>query len=268
MNRYRTIIVAAAVLLAGCHKGETPEYNDRPVVTAYLSDGSSPVVKISRQGAVSSSVAYSADSIPLLQVFLEVDGNSHQLRYADSVFTDSSITVEAGKTYRLRFMYNSRETSASTTVPAIPQGFGQSVTSIGLTKIDSNFTPGPGSFSMPDPVRLGWQNTDRSYYMLVATNTETDPELVRDTSLFKAFPRSFRNTPVTEDSTMLSPQQFEYFGNYRLVLYHLNEEYALLYVNSSNSSTDLSSPSTNITNGFGIFTGISTDTLSLLVYKK
>jgi len=53
-----------------------------------------------------------------------------------------------------------------------------------------------------------------------------------------------------------------------LVLYHLNEEYAMLYATSGNSSTDLTSPSTNISNGFGIFTGMSTDTLFLQVYKK
>lgn len=262
------IILIAILFCAACNKGAAPEYNDRPVVEAYLANGYAPVVKISRQGSVSSSVAYGTDSISLLQVFLEEGGNNRQLAFRDSIFTDSTLVIESGKTYKLRFIYNGKETSAATTVPSVPQGFGQSVTSIGLTKIDSNTVFTPGGFSMPDPVKLGWLNPDNSYYMVVATNLESSPELVRDTSNIKVFARSFRNTPVISDSTMLASMQFEYFGQYRLVLYHLNEEYAMLYATSGNSSTDLTSPSTNISNGFGIFTGMSTDTLFLQVYKK
>jgi len=262
------IILAVSAGFCACNKSTAPEYNDRPVVEAYLAAGYAPVVKISRQGSVSASVSYSADSIPLLEVFLDADGASHRLAFSDSVFTDSTVTITAGKVYKLHFMYNGKETSAATTVPAAPQGFGQSATSMGLTKIDSNTVFTPGGFTMPDPVKLGWLNADKSYYMVVATNMETDRELVRDTSKIKIFAASFRNTPTITDSTMLTPMQFEYFGRYRLVLYHLNEEYAMLYVSGSNSSTDLTSPSTNISNGFGIFTGISTDTLWLQVYKK
>jgi hypothetical protein len=268
MRCFILLITACTFLVGGCNKGETPEYNDRPVVEAYLASGYTPVVKITRQGSVSSSVAYGNDSIPLLAVFLDVDGTSHQLVFRDSVFTDSALTVEAGKTYRLHFIYNEKETTATTTIPSLPQGFGQSVTSISLDKIDSNTVFTPGGFSIPDPVKLGWINADKSYYMTVATNLETNRELVRDTSDVKITAPSFRNTPSVTDSTDLMPMQFEYFGKYRLVLYHLNEEYAMLYISSGNSSTDLTSPSTNISNGFGIFTGISTDTLFLQVYKK
>jgi hypothetical protein len=43
---------------------------------------------------------------------------------------------------------------------------------------------------------------------------------------------------------------------------------AALYSDNSNSSQNLSNPTTNITNGLGIFTGISSDTLYLQVKQK
>lgn len=265
----RNILICFTTLaVAGCNKGALPEYNDRPVVEAYLANGYAPVVKISRQGSVSSSVSYGTDSIPLLQVFITEGSNSHQLVYADSVFTDNTFTIQAGKTYTLKFLYNNKEVSAATTVPASPEGFGQSATSVSLTKIDSNFVPGGVMITMPEPVRLGWLNPDDTYYMLVATNLEETKELVRDTTKFQIPAASFRNEPSITDSTQINPMRLEYFGRYRLVLYHLNDEYAALYISNSNSSTNLTSPSTNISNGFGIFTGISADTLYLQVDKK
>jgi len=55
------------------------------------------------------------------------------------------------------------------------------------------------------------------------------------------------------------------FGTYQIIVFRVNPEYAALYESSSNSTLSLEEPPTNIVNGLGIFTGVSSDTLYLEV---
>lgn len=253
-----------------CNKSTSPQYNDRPVVISYLLAGGHPTVKISRQAATSSGVGVSSEDLNALQVSLYDDSAVHLLWLADTAYTDTNVTLMAGHTYRLSFLYNGKEVTASTTIPSEPLNVAASATSIGLDKIDeSTFSGGPMNFSIPDPVDITWTNDDKSYYMLVAENTTSNPELVRDTISGSNRPAfSFRNQPSVTDNVQLQSMSFEYFGRYRLILYHLQPEYATLYENTSNSSQNLITPVTNIVNGFGIFTGINADTLYLHVIKN
>ena len=57
------------------------------------------------------------------------------------------------------------------------------------------------------------------------------------------------------------------FGTYQIIVFRVNPEYAALYKSSGNSTLSLEEPPTNIENGFGIFTGASSDTLYLEVIK-
>ena len=104
--------------------------------------------------------------------------------------------------------------------------------------------------------------------MIVVQNIETDPELIRDTSDDRFPSRVFRNEPSVINEYKINQGQLLYFGRHILLLYHLNPDYATLYAADDNSSQNLKNPSTNISNGFGIFTGISADTLYLDVIKK
>ena len=79
---------------------------------------------------------------------------------------------------------------------------------------------------------------------------------------------SFRNQPSIEATERINARQFEYFGKHRITLYKLLPDYAALYESVSNSSTSLTTAASNVTNGFGIFTGINADTLYLQINKK
>lgn len=46
-----------------------------------------------------------------------------------------------------------------------------------------------------------------------------------------------------------------------IILYHVLPDYASLYEENTTSSKNLTNPSTSITNGYGIFTGLNSDTL-------
>lgn len=256
--------------LSSCDKKTiAPSYNDKPVIEGYLYANNYIQIRVSRQVASSDNVVYSKDNIDSLDIKVN-DGDSIYtlVPLGNGVYTNTKAIVKEDKNYTIQFSYNNTSVSATTNVPSAPRNFTQSVTQISVTKIDSNFTPSPGGFQMNDPIELKWSNGDNSYYMLLVNNLETNLELIRDTTNARFRTISFRNEPSVINSYELRDQQFQYFGKHMLILYHLNPDYAALYTNNSNSSQNLANPTTNIINGLGIFTGISSDTLYLQVNKK
>ncbi|MEN8230029.1 MAG: hypothetical protein ABFS38_17850, partial [Bacteroidota bacterium] len=101
----------------------------------------------------------------------------------------------------------------------------------------------------------------QSYHIVLVENIETDPVPIRSFGDSEAPAPFFRNEPTQGDSYEINPRSFIYFGTHRLVLFQVNPEYAVLYDERDNSSQNLTDPSTTITNGYGIFTGMSSDTL-------
>jgi hypothetical protein len=59
-----------------------------------------------------------------------------------------------------------------------------------------------------------------------------------------------------------------YFGTHRVIVYHVNSEFAELFDNPGMSSVSMAEPPTNINNGLGIFTSMNTDTVYFKVYKQ
>jgi len=58
------------------------------------------------------------------------------------------------------------------------------------------------------------------------------------------------------------------YGTHKVTIYHVNEEYALLYETSTQDSRDLNEPYTNINNGLGIFSGFASQEVYFEVIKK
>lgn len=269
LKRPSTLIVLL-LLFSACEKEvTTPSYSDKPVIEGYLYADKYAQIKISRQIASSENVVYADNNIDSLDILIYDSDSSYKLMpVGGGIYENTGLIIKEGKQYTIKFNYNNTEVRAVTTVPAIPQNFTQSVKELSVQKIDSNFMPTPGSFTINDPVELDWSNSDNSYYMILVKNTETSPELIRDTTNAMFRTTSFRNEPSIINEYQLRDQQFQYFGTHMLLLYHLNPDYAALYSDNSNSSQNLTNPTTNITNGLGIFTGISSDTLYLKVKKK
>lgn len=121
---------------------------------------------------------------------------------------------------------------------------------------------------MPDPVTLTWDNDDGSYYIVVIENIEETLDPIRDFGDSTRTGNIFKKPPTTASGIQLRPQEFQYFGRHRLILYHVLPDYASLYSENSSSSQNLTNPSTSITNGYGIFTGLNSDTLSFTVFEN
>ena len=165
-------------------------------------------------------------------------------------------------------VFNTKDVSAYTYIPAKPANFAQSATIISIERTDSTSTGWPPSGgSMPDPVSLTWDNDDQSYYLLVVENIEDTLDPVRDFGDEDAPDFIFRKSPNTSTSEELRPNDFQYYGTHRVILFHVLPDYAKLYEGTGNSSQNLENPSTSIVNGYGIFTGMDSDTLFVEVIE-
>jgi hypothetical protein len=266
--RNRLIISFLILAIAGCKKEEDTGFTDIPIIESYLSEGDYLNIRVSRQIPFSSNVSYSSDDINHLTINVTRNNINYTLQaLGDGKYIDSSLIVAENDFYNLSFNFNSKNVSAYTTVPSKPQNFAESVSEIELERISSS--SGPPSFgTQPDPVNLTWDNTDGSYYLVLIENIETTLDPIRDFGGNTPPGNRFRKSPTNASSTEINSMEFQYFGTHRIVLYHVLPDYASLYDDNNTSSQNLTNPSTSIVNGYGIFTGLNSDTLFIEVKEK
>lgn len=74
--------------------------------------------------------------------------------------------------------------------------------------------------------------------------------------------------PNQDDTYNINQMELGLFGKYRAVLYKINKEYYDLLETTNLNSNTMTNPPSNVSNGWGIFTSMSTDTLFFWVIKK
>ncbi len=257
-------------ILSMCNTDDRLEFNDIPVVESYLSVDKPVSIQISRKTPYDDNVKLSTVVIDDLEIKISGGGISRIIpSVGDGTFCDSTFYPEEGVTYNLEFLFNGLVVSSSTRIPAKPVNFSQSVTQITVPTFSFEQGLPPRGPEMPSPVKLTWNNDDESYYMVVTENTETSPvEIYEMNDSIDAPRRTFRNEPTQANQTEITAMSFQYFGRHRIILFHMNAEYAALYTNTGNTSLNLTNPISNVKNGLGIFTGINSDTLYLNVLKE
>ncbi|KPM48686.1 DUF4249 family protein [Jiulongibacter sediminis] len=258
---------------------------DKPVIEAFLAPGQ----KVSM--TVFTEIPYSfneeenvSTSISGLEIIITGDDGKNLTlnEIASGHYESSEVLGIEGTTYNMSFQYNGRTVSASTILPVKPQGFQLSLSEIERIERDfsGGFVPGQGGFGGPGggfqqedrtPIEVTWNNPDEVYHFVAAMYAEEslDPvtQFPEDENGFTRPARRFNNQPVLTNATNLQPQSFEYFGNYNIILYRLNPDYAALYENNNTSTQNISTPISTISNGLGIFTGVNADTLRLTVKR-
>jgi hypothetical protein len=267
------IIILNLLLISistACIKRDFSEFTDTPIIESYLRPGDYLNIKVSRQTPYSADVKYSEDNIDLLNIKVLYNNKTYTLTpLGDGNYIDSSLIVKEGETYNLSFTFNAKNVTAYTQIPIKPMNFKQSANSISVTRISSTSgMPAFGPGSMPEPITLTWDNDDESYYIVIIENTEATLDPIRDFGDAAPPGNRFRKMPTTASGLQLRPQEFQYFGKHRLILYHVLPDYASLYSEKTTSSQNLTNPSTSIMNGYGIFTGLNSDTLYLNVYES
>ncbi len=266
--RFMPVVFAMVGLVNSCEESENKQFTDSPIVESYLLPGDFLNVKVSRQIPFSDDPDYSADDIDNLAISVVFRDTTYQLiSYGEGIYGDSSLIVSEGDDFTLTFEFNSKTVKAYTYIPSKPVNYTQSVTSISIDRMDS--TSGPPSGEQPDPVQFSWENADATYYLMVIENMETTLDPIADFGDDDERPdRMFRKSPTNSYYVEINPMDFQYFGKHRVILFHVLPDYSALYEDNSNSSLNLTNPSTSVTNGYGIFTGLNSDTLYVNVIEN
>lgn len=259
------LVFAALSIISSCKKDNSNIGNvNLPVVESYLIPGNVIQVKLYQQKSLTDTAKYGA-AITGQKVYLS-DGSTKVLltESGTGIYTYSNANfLVTGKTYTLQFNYQSFNVSASTTMPAKPTNF---VTALGTIAISSTSTNPDQSTTVLD--RLSWDNPDSLNHVLVFYNADEKDFPV---NTFSSSSRPYNFTLNTNRSSFFNLTQniFPYYGPYQIVLISVNQEYVdLLNSNTSGASTsNLNNVPTNIANGFGIFTAMQADTVSLNVFN-
>ena len=269
MNRLKVNIILGLVVFFSCKKENTPTLSDSPIIESYLQRGQPLIVKIKQQIPFDSSLVFQIDNVNSLSVKISGKEITHLLKpIGAGIYVDSTFIAEGNVIYNLSFIYNKKTVSASTYIPEKPLNFTLSVNSIKLTKKDSLSPRNSPTDTIPPPIEVAWRNTNATSYLIVIENMESSLVPIRYFGNRTPPSNRFRKQPTTGSGIEIQSREFTYFGKHRIILYHVNSDYATLYSNSTTSSLNLTNPATAITNGFGIFTGINSDTLYLQVIQK
>ena len=173
--------------------------------------------------------------------------------------------VLTGIEYTLAFFYGNDSITSTTLVPSKPADFEISDPILYTDRITSSSGFGGGPM---EETEITWTNDDDSYYYVTIEYLETTPDLINEEMEDLDIPLIQSVSPVQSSGTRLGMRNLQYFGHYRVVLFRVNQEFADLYHQMSANSNNITDPVTSINNGYGVFTGMSTDTLYIEVREN
>jgi hypothetical protein len=262
-------IILIVMLNAACQKDSLVSVADQPVIEAYLVPGKPISVKVYEQKGTTDTASY-GQLVSGLQ--LNVNNGSQTLSLTESAkgtytHADDGFLL-AGKTYTLTFTYNGLAVSASTEMPYKATGYTATKTSINLpytTGIGGGGSPGVSNTDSI-AVTFNWNNPDSLYHVLVMKNDETSPAKA---NLISNRPVNFTLNVKQDAHYDMYYRSFNYVGTYRAILFSVNKEYSdILTTNTNSTSQKLTNPPTNVVNGFGIFTAMQADTITLHLTQR
>ncbi len=269
------ICFSTIILTISCNKEESVQNssNNTAVVEGYLFGGQ-PLENIK----VFQSFSYNQlDTVLITLDDLEITVADLTDQYplfhiGNGIYQNPDVIVAHDQTYSISFIWNGASISAQTYIPTKREA-NISMTEVALLKIELGERGGFGSGS--DPVEITWENETGDYYYIVIENIEEHPEYVNENiALFQAQNGGQSRFEFISEPEVINfyaidaRRELSQFGTHRIVVFRVNPEYASLYESSGNTTLSLEEPPSNINNGLGIFTGVSSDTLYLEVIKQ
>lgn len=255
------IVTSVVLILAACTKQSVNTSVNLPVVEGYLVEGNALTVKLYQQKNLTDTAKYGT-AIRGLSVYVSDGTNKVLLTESPAgtyTYADKSFLV-TGKTYTLSFQYLTYSVSAKTVMPTKPTNFASPHGNIYIAQSTVNSTLDTSDV-------LSWDNPDSLNHVLAFKNA--DGASFSLNSMGGSRLPNFELNTNQGSSYAVTQRTFAYYGHYTVLLFRVNQEYVdLIKSNTSNStSQNLSNTPTNIVNGYGIFTAMQADTLSLNVFN-
>ncbi len=254
--------------LASCGKELiTPITPDNvAVVESYLHAGDSTInIKVSKLLPLAED---STDATVLISgLHLQVNGVP-LTEAASGVYTLQlgNKRIKPGESYVLKFLYASDTVSSTTHIPDKPLNFNISSHSIYTDRITT--TGGGFPSGLPSDLVLSWENTDSSYYYVVIQYLEKSRDLINTRYASLDLSDTTSISPINASETRLGIRNLHFFGRYRIVLFKVNNDFADVYQQTAVNSNNITNPVSTIKNGFGVFTGMASDTVNLQVFAN
>jgi len=260
MIKYIFIILTFLVLIYSCDENFSESNVDIPVVEAYLYTN-----KILDSVRIVKILPYNSSGninivINNLNVIVTSESETYLFSQSETnpeyyVNTGDSLSIIEGTYYEISFEYNGIPIYSSTTALSIPTNLAISDTEITID--DESDMPFWGAES---DIEISWDNDNDEYFMVSVqlidtTSLEQISEFIDDP------PTSMFMSPVNLSSMSINPRMIQYYGIYRVVLIKVNTEYVELFESYNQNISSLVESPTNIKNGKGIFTAMSTDTI-------
>jgi len=266
-NRTVSFIILITMIIASCDRAEyTQEAADIPVIQAFLVPGESPEVTITRI------IPYAAEegdtvAIPLsgLEVMLVVHGLDYTLK-EDSAgsgiyrLAEGASLIRPGDTVEFQTDYKGTVITSSTLVPTAPASLKMSAETLYYS------SGNPSSWLSAGEIVLTWDNPEEDFYYITIENIETT--LTPLNTMAADMPKFGSSPPSKGNQFRIGMRNITYFGTHRVIIYHVNPEFAELFDNPGMSTVALTEPPSNISNGLGIFTALNPDTLFFEVKKQ
>jgi hypothetical protein len=266
MKMFFVVSIITGVCLASCSKDlmTSREAGKIAIVESYLYAGDS-VIKIK----VSKLLPVSDDTLEAIEYIsgLSLQVNGSVLTETDSGYYTLSLgagKIHPGDSYTLRFLCYGDTISTATTIPATPEGFSISSSVLYAKRITSTST----GFGSMDEVELTWLNDDAGYYYIIVEYIDSVPDYIISAMEDTELPVMRSIAPTQSNTSRIDRRNISFFGSYRIVLYKVNKDFADLYHSITTNSNNIEDPITGITNGYGVFTGMSSDTVYLEVKES
>lgn len=256
------------VLLAACEVVTVEQRNEKtPVIEAFImpqKDTLSVTIQymIPYSGTEADSVQLPASQV---QVYM-ITGSDSLLMSEDPGkpgtyrMVTAGLSLKPGDSIKIYGLYENTAFRASTRIPDPVESLAISDNSIYYTAGD------PRSMMQAGNLVVSWLNPSYDFYYVMVENVETDPEPLNE--MVADMPTFGFAFPSQADQFQVSMRNIRYFGKHRVIVFHVNPEYADLFDNSELTSNAITRPPGNIENAMGIFTALTMDTVYFTVYKN
>lgn len=171
------------------------------------------------------------------------------------------LLIAENQEYSIQLNFNGLDVSSSTIGQNSIEDFTISDTIIYID--DASFG---NFFNEENNLKISWDNPSEDYYMVNMQLIDTaglDENKIFDNA--EDAPYSMLMPPMNFSSIDINTRMIQYFGDYRIVLYKVNEDFIEFFEGINENSSNLVDVPSNINNGKGIFTSMSSDTLYLSV---
>ena len=274
MNRIITFIALVGIFgLVDC-TNETflePDF-EQVVIRAYLYAGESVTdIHITSTLALGSEDTL-APPVNNALVSLFRDGSEYKLKpnpvKTGYYFYDGSdLLVEPDDQFEIKVEYFGKVASGTTVVPHPPQNITRSSNVLLIPTSFIGFNP--DSISQ---IQITWDQEPEALYFVTIDNTELNPTQITFGGRFQGpagqGPRRFISLPRSSNEYQIGRLSLTHYGRHLVRVYHVNQEYADLYISRQQDSRDLNEPLSNIHNGLGVFSAFSSDSVLFTAYPQ